>query len=246
MDQVITVEYANKDDDDRRTGFSPDRNRDRGGLRRGYDRDRSRSPYGRERGSPDYGRGRARSPSPLRHGRSSPDYGRGASPNPNHRERNSEYGRGHSPSMRKERNPDQGNGHSPNPRRLRAGSENGHVSSPPEEGMLDDRRASPSPPRGRREKQSPDGYRGRSPRSKPEEIDSPGYAAAESPLPERHRRFDLYSFLALGSAYLCSVVQFLNYFLANKLCKSSLFVSNAAIHLQLEKDLAPSLLAICL
>ncbi|XP_019233171.1 PREDICTED: serine/arginine-rich splicing factor RS41-like isoform X2 [Nicotiana attenuata] len=187
MDQVITVEYANKDDDDRRTGFSPDRNRDRGGLRRGYDRDRSRSPYGRERGSPDYGRGRARSPSPLRHGRSSPDYGRGASPNPNHRERNSEYGRGHSPSMRKERNPDQGNGHSPNPRRLRAGSENGHVSSPPEEGMLDDRRASPSPPRGRREKQSPDGYRGRSPRSKPEEIDSPGYAAAESPLPERLR-----------------------------------------------------------
>ncbi|XP_060170158.1 serine/arginine-rich splicing factor RS40-like isoform X1 [Lycium barbarum] len=180
MDQVITVEYANKDDDDRRNGFSPDRNRDRG-LKRGYDRGRSRSPYGRERGSPDYGRGRARSPSPIRQGRSSPDYGRRPSPNPNHRERDSDYGGGRSPSLRKERNPDHGNGHSPNPRRVRAGSENGRANSPPEEGLLE------SPPRGRREKYSPDGYRVRSPRSKPEEIDSPGYAAAESPLPEQHR-----------------------------------------------------------
>ncbi|KAJ8559953.1 hypothetical protein K7X08_004011 [Anisodus acutangulus] len=119
MDQVITVEYANKDDDDRRNGFSPDRNRDKG-LKRGYDRGRSRSPYGRERGSPDYGRDRARSPSPIRQGRSSPDYGHRPSPNPNHRERDSEYGSGRSPSMRKDRNPDHGNGHSPNPRRLRA------------------------------------------------------------------------------------------------------------------------------
>ncbi|KAF3630681.1 Serine/arginine-rich splicing factor RS41 [Capsicum annuum] len=203
LDQVITVEYANKDDDDRRNGLSPDRNRDRG-LKRGYDRDRSRSPYARERGSPDYGRGRARSPSPIRQGRSSPDYGRGRarspspirqgrsspdygrrpSPNPNHRERDSEYGGGRSPSMRKERNPDHGNGHSPNPRRLRDGSENGRADSPPEEGLLE---SGPSPPRERRGKYSPDGYRGRSPRSKPEEIDSPGYAAAGSPLPERHR-----------------------------------------------------------
>ncbi|KAF3632934.1 Serine/arginine-rich splicing factor RS41 [Capsicum annuum] len=183
LDQVITVEYANKDDDDRRNGLSPDRNRDRG-LKRGYDRDRSRSPYARERGSPDYGRGRARSPSPIRQGRSSPDYGRRPSPNPNHRERDSEYGGGRSPSMRKERNPDHGNGHSPNPRRLRDGSENGRADSPPEEGLLE---SGPSPPRERRGKYSPDGYRGRSPRSKPEEIDSPGYAAAGSPLPERHR-----------------------------------------------------------
>ncbi|XP_049368095.1 serine/arginine-rich splicing factor RS31-like isoform X2 [Solanum verrucosum] len=190
MDQVITVEYANKDDDDRRNGFSPDRNHDRG-LKRGYDRGRSRSPYGRERGSPDYGRGRARSPSPIRQGRSSPDYGRRPSSNPNHRERDSEYGSGRSPNIKKERNPDHGNGHSPNPRRLRAGSENGEVHSPPEEGLLE---SGPSPPRvGRRGKYSPDDYRGRSrsrsrsPRSKPEEIGSPRYAAAESPLPERHR-----------------------------------------------------------
>ncbi|KAL8172508.1 hypothetical protein V2J09_024312 [Rumex salicifolius] len=67
MDRVITVEYAIRDDDDRRNGYSPDR---RGGRdtspRRGYERRRSPSPYGRERGSPDYG---------YRRERGSPDYG---------------------------------------------------------------------------------------------------------------------------------------------------------------------------
>lgn len=245
MDQVITVEYANKDDDDRRNGFSPDRNRDRG-LKRGYDRGRSRSPYGRERGSPDYGRGRARSPSPIRQGRSSPDYGRRPSPNPNHRERDFGYASGRSPNMRKERNPDHGNGHSPNPRRLRDGSENGQVNSPPEEGLLE---SGPSPPRvGRRGKYSPDGYRGRSPRSKPEEIDSPGYAAAESPLPERHRRsaalFTLFFFSSpfhISMLYDTSCNKLLSCFIS-----SYHFVYNAAFHLQLEKDPAPNLLGISL
>lgn len=59
MDRVITVEYAIRDDDDRRNGYSPDR--------RGHD-----SPDGR------YGRGR--SPSPYRRGRGSPDYGHGSNP----------------------------------------------------------------------------------------------------------------------------------------------------------------------
>ncbi|URD97743.1 hypothetical protein MUK42_30157 [Musa troglodytarum] len=61
MDRVISVEYAVRDDDERRNGYSPDR---RGRERsRSRDRGRSLSPYGRrvERASPDYGRG----PSPY-------------------------------------------------------------------------------------------------------------------------------------------------------------------------------------
>lgn len=60
MDRVISVEYAVRDDDDRRNnGFSPER---RGGRDASPDRRygrgrRSISPYQRERGSPDYGRG---------------------------------------------------------------------------------------------------------------------------------------------------------------------------------------------
>lgn len=71
MDRVITVEYAIRDDDDKRNDYSPDR---RGGRdaspRRGYERRRSPSPYGRERGSPDYG---------FRRERDSPDYGHAGS-----------------------------------------------------------------------------------------------------------------------------------------------------------------------
>ncbi|KAH7692415.1 splicing factor arginine/serine-rich 4/5/6 protein [Dioscorea alata] len=81
MDRVISVEYALRDDDEKRNGYSPDRRgRDRSPVR-GRDHRRSVSPYGRgaERGSPDYGRG----PSPYRSkpdARSSPDYGRAESP----------------------------------------------------------------------------------------------------------------------------------------------------------------------
>ncbi|KAK1262407.1 Arginine/serine-rich-splicing factor RSP41 [Acorus gramineus] len=75
MDRVISVEYAVRDDDDRRNGYSPERGgRDRSPDRRGRDRERSSSPYrrrGAERASPDYGRGAERG---------SPDYGRGPSP----------------------------------------------------------------------------------------------------------------------------------------------------------------------
>uniref|UniRef100_A0A0D9YLI8 rRNA adenine N(6)-methyltransferase n=1 Tax=Oryza glumipatula TaxID=40148 RepID=A0A0D9YLI8_9ORYZ len=84
MDRVISVEYALRDDDEKRNGYSPERRgRDRSPDRRDY-RGRSASPYGRgrERGSPDYGRGRERgSPDYGRGGdRGSPDYRRGASP----------------------------------------------------------------------------------------------------------------------------------------------------------------------
>uniref|UniRef100_A0A1D1YDT6 Arginine/serine-rich-splicing factor RSP40 n=1 Tax=Anthurium amnicola TaxID=1678845 RepID=A0A1D1YDT6_9ARAE len=79
MDRVISVEYAIRDDDERKDGYSPDhRGRDWSpdGSR---DRGRSRSPYGRvERASPDYGHG----PNPYSkpEHRGSPNYGRDESP----------------------------------------------------------------------------------------------------------------------------------------------------------------------
>ncbi|KAG1360677.1 serine/arginine-rich splicing factor RS41 [Cocos nucifera] len=81
MDHVISVEYALRDDDEKRNGYSPDRRgRDRSPERRRNDRGRSASPYGRgrERASPDYGRG----PSPYNkpEQRGSPDYGGAESP----------------------------------------------------------------------------------------------------------------------------------------------------------------------
>ncbi|KAE9464925.1 hypothetical protein C3L33_03178, partial [Rhododendron williamsianum] len=101
MDRVISVEYAVKDDDDRRNGHSPDRGRDRSPGRRGHERGRSLSPVRRERASPDYGRGR--SPSPRRE-RGSPDYGRGHSRSPQRKERtNSDYGRSRSSPVLGER-----------------------------------------------------------------------------------------------------------------------------------------------
>lgn len=79
MDRVISVEFATRDDDDRRNGRSPDRGgRDMSPDRRGYDRRRSPSPYRRDRDSPDYGRG-----APLNsrlQTRRSPGYGRAESP----------------------------------------------------------------------------------------------------------------------------------------------------------------------
>ncbi|CAK9187209.1 unnamed protein product [Ilex paraguariensis] len=169
MDRVISVEYAIKDDDERKNGHSPDRNRDRSPGRRGYDRGRTPSPYGRERGSPDYGRGRGRSPSPYRKERASPDYGRGPSPSPNGRER--DYGRGPTPSPRRGRHTSD-NGRGPSPRE-RVSPEYGHG-------------ADPSP---RRERVSPDDeyHRSASPNTKPDLRDSPGYGATESPLHDRYR-----------------------------------------------------------
>ncbi|KAK9143530.1 hypothetical protein Syun_012930 [Stephania yunnanensis] len=116
MDRVISVEYAVRDDDDRRNGHSPDRRgRDRS-PDRSRDRRRSASPYRRERGSPDYGHGGnnerrsrdgGRSPSPYQRERGSPDYGHSPkadkrshdharSPSPYQGERDrDDYSRGH-------------------------------------------------------------------------------------------------------------------------------------------------------
>ncbi|KAI3985446.1 hypothetical protein MKX01_033760 [Papaver californicum] len=86
MDRVISVEYAVRDDDERREGHSPDR---RVGRDRSRERGRSPSPYRRDRGSPDYGR----APSPnRRRGKESPGYGGGRSPSPvRHASRDSPY-----------------------------------------------------------------------------------------------------------------------------------------------------------
>ncbi|XP_071701270.1 serine/arginine-rich splicing factor RS31 [Rutidosis leptorrhynchoides] len=68
LDRVVSVEYALRDDSERRSrSISP---------RRGNGR-RGDSPYRRGRPSPDYGR---RDDSPYRRGRPSPDYGRASSP----------------------------------------------------------------------------------------------------------------------------------------------------------------------
>lgn len=77
MDRVITVEYAIRDDDDRRNGYSPDR-RGRDSPDGRYGRGRSPSPYRRGRGSPDYGHGS--NPASRPEPRGSPDYDRAQSP----------------------------------------------------------------------------------------------------------------------------------------------------------------------
>ncbi|KAH6789505.1 arginine/serine-rich splicing factor 35 [Perilla frutescens var. frutescens] len=82
MDRVISVEYATRDDDEKRNGYSPPDKRGRDGSPpdgRSYGRGgRSPSPYHRDRGSPDYGHGAVPNSRPER--RSSPDYGRATSP----------------------------------------------------------------------------------------------------------------------------------------------------------------------
>ncbi|KAF7152854.1 hypothetical protein RHSIM_Rhsim01G0151600 [Rhododendron simsii] len=79
LDRVISVEYAVRDDDDRRNGHSPDnRGRDISPERSSYDRRRSPSPYCQDRGSPDYGRGS--NPISRSQPRGSPQHDRGESP----------------------------------------------------------------------------------------------------------------------------------------------------------------------
>ncbi|KAL2227116.1 UNVERIFIED_CONTAM: Serine/arginine-rich splicing factor RS41 [Sesamum indicum] len=178
LDRVITVEYAIKDDDERRNGYSPDRIRDRS-PRRGYDRVRSPSPYKRERESPDYGHGRGRSPSPYR--RASPDYARGSNRSPSRKERDPRRGHDLSASPRKERDSDYKHKHSPSPQRERSNGDIGAHTSPGKRVSPDyGRGPSPSPQREPGERvPSPDDYaRDR----------SPAYSDAESPRPERYGR----------------------------------------------------------
>ncbi|KAF7813244.1 serine/arginine-rich splicing factor RS40 isoform X1 [Senna tora] len=197
LDRVISVEFAVKDDDDRRSGYSPERSYDRP-HDRSRDRRRSPSPYRRERGSPDYGHGsspykreknspdygRFRSRSPRRNERASPDYKR-RSRSPHRRERDgsdlkerARTDRGnspsHSPDARERLSPQNGHGSSRSPYYTeRASPENAHGSrrSP------DDARGDPSPYNGN----------GGSPNSMPEPKDSPNYGAPESPMNERYR-----------------------------------------------------------
>ncbi|XP_060970255.1 serine/arginine-rich splicing factor RS40 isoform X1 [Cannabis sativa] len=93
MDRVISVEYAIRDDDDRRNGYSPDRKGRDASPERSYGRGRSRSPYRRDRESPDYGRG---SHGSRPDSRRSPGYDRGRSPG---------YDRGRSPGYDRGRSP---------------------------------------------------------------------------------------------------------------------------------------------
>ncbi|XP_039042918.1 serine/arginine-rich splicing factor RS40-like isoform X3 [Hibiscus syriacus] len=131
MDRVISVEYAVRDDDDCRNGYTETRGRL---PERGRDSRRSPSPYRRERGSPDYGRGSSRSP--YRKDRGSPDYGRGHSPSHYKRDRGSpEYGQitSHSPPRRERAGSDHARGSSRSPyRKERASPENiqGPIRSP--------------------------------------------------------------------------------------------------------------------
>ncbi|XP_073136715.1 serine/arginine-rich splicing factor RS41-like isoform X2 [Henckelia pumila] len=77
MDRVISVEYAIRDDDDKRNGYSPDRRgRDMSPDRRNSGRGHSPNDYRRDRDSPDYGHGSV--PNPRSGRRESPD--RGESP----------------------------------------------------------------------------------------------------------------------------------------------------------------------
>ncbi|XP_073300597.1 uncharacterized protein [Primulina huaijiensis] len=79
MDRVISVEYAIRDDDDKRNGYSPDRRgRDLSPDRRNYGRGHSPNDYRRDRDSPDYGHGSV--PNPRSERRESPDYGRAERP----------------------------------------------------------------------------------------------------------------------------------------------------------------------
>lgn len=117
-DRVISVEYASREDDERRNGYNPDR---RGRDRAPDRRRRSPSPYRRERASPDYGTGC--SPAAYRRDRGSPVYGHGSSRSPRSR---SPHGGGRtgngygrcpitSPSRREEASPGHLNGaRSPN------------------------------------------------------------------------------------------------------------------------------------
>ncbi|XP_073297788.1 serine/arginine-rich splicing factor RS41-like isoform X1 [Primulina huaijiensis] len=176
LDRVITVEFAIKDDDARRNGFSPDRSRDRS-PGRGYDRMRSPSPR-RERGSPDYGHNNGRSPNPRRRERSSPKYDLRSSPSPSHKESEPKYGRDLSTSPMNERNPLYYNKHNPVPLRDRSDDVRVRSPSPGKRASPDyGQGSSPSPPRGQRQRVGLDDF---------DSEQKPAYSDGESPPQERY------------------------------------------------------------
>ncbi|KAE8736453.1 Serine/arginine-rich splicing factor RS40 [Hibiscus syriacus] len=203
MDRVISVEYAVRDDNDRRNGYtetygrSPERVRDRRRSPSTYRRDRgspdygrgsSRSPYRKERGGPDHGRGR--NPSHHKRDRGTPEHGQITSRSPPRRERaGSDHARGSSQSpYRKERaSPEnkQGPSHSPYRRKKRSAENDG---SPPSRSPY--RRERPTSGNGRgvdhspygRERTCPENGHGSGPSSMPERRASPNGGEAESPV----------------------------------------------------------------
>ncbi|XP_011030032.1 PREDICTED: serine/arginine-rich splicing factor RS40 isoform X3 [Populus euphratica] len=206
--RVISVEYAARDDGERRDGYSPDRSRDRSPDRRGHDRRRSPSPYQRERGSTDYGHGSSpyrkervspdsrcrRSPSPYRRDRASPDYGHGSTRSPSRRERaGSDHGHGPSrgPHRKDKASPLNGNGPSDSPyqREERLSPENGRVPSRSPYGR---ERSNPDKGRGsshspfERDGSSPENGQWSNPSSNPDRRDS-AIGRVESPRHERYQ-----------------------------------------------------------
>ncbi|KAL3647381.1 hypothetical protein CASFOL_008349 [Castilleja foliolosa] len=187
LDRVITVEYAVKDDDERRNGYSPGRNHDRS-PRRGYDRVRSPSPRRRERESPDYGHGHGHghSPSPYRRERASPDYARGPSRSPSRKVRDPERGRVISRSPKKERDSGYHRKRSLSPRKERE-TDYHHKRSPSTRNDRDSdyhHKRSPSP---RKERDSD--YHHKRSLSPRKERDSDHHHKS-SPSPERERSAD--------------------------------------------------------
>ncbi|CAI0397809.1 unnamed protein product [Linum tenue] len=172
MDRVISVEYAVRDDDEKKDGggYSPERTRDRSPRRRSHGRRRSPSPYKKGRSSPEYARESARSP--YKRERAGSDQGRG--------------GGSRSPAYRRERGKtDNGRGRSPSPYERDAAAEadngNGMDSSPyeREKGEVKNGRGSSY----ERDGGSPSNGRRASPA---EERDSPNDGRADSP-PMRDR-----------------------------------------------------------
>lgn len=202
MDRVISVEYAARDDDEKRGGYSPDR---RGRDRSPDRRRRSPSPYKRERGSPDYGTGS--SPVAYRRDRGSPEYGNRSSRSPRRVQRSPEYGNRSSRSPRRVRSPEYGNGSNRSPRQTSRNSPHytrARSSSPRNEERrspdLRDRSRSPRGEKngndyGRRPSSSPYPEEGaisdevqepRSPINKPVSRDSP-IGEYGSPIDDRYR-----------------------------------------------------------
>ncbi|KAJ6417742.1 hypothetical protein OIU84_001175 [Salix udensis] len=178
LDRVIAVEYAARDDGERRDGYSPDRSRDRSPDRRGHDRRSSPSPYRKERGSADYGRGPSpyrKREGPSRRERAGSDHGHGPSHGPYRKDNTSPVnanGRGDNPYPREER-------HSPENGRVRSRSPYGRERSKPD----NDRGSSRSPLE--RDGSSPENGQWRSPSSNPDKRDS-AIGRVESP---RHERY---------------------------------------------------------
>ena len=224
------MEYAVRDDDEKRSGYSPDRKCDRSPDRKR----RSPSPFRRERGSPDYGiNGISRSP--YKKQRASPDYGSRRSPSPYQRdmERGSpDYGRRRSPnpSPYSRREPERSTDHVRAPRHSSPHQREGanedpvpnRICSPYErerESPTGERRSSYSPRD--RERSNPDNGHDQRLNTAGEPGDSPSFGGTESP---KHRGYSRFVFFF-------SLILFLNFS-----SYAFMFYVVAAVPLELRND----------